>query len=78
MTNDNTEDSWIYKFVQFKFHKNVPFFLLKSTKQKEKPDIFSGGDYSCLATVEGIELSKEELRGDLVPCGKSEKFRNNF
>ena len=58
--------------------KMCHFFLLKSAKQKEKPDIFSGGDYSCLATVEGIELSKEELRGDLVPCGKSEKFRNNF
>ena len=40
--------------------------------------LFSGGDYSCLATVEGIELSKEELRGDLVPCGKSEKFRNKL
>ena len=39
---------------------------------------FSGHDYSCLATVEGIELSEEELRGDLVPCGKSEKFRKKF
>ncbi|XP_023341528.1 uncharacterized protein LOC111711408 isoform X3 [Eurytemora carolleeae] len=50
----------------------------KGSENRMGPGETPGHDYSCLATVEGIELSEEELRGDLVPCGKSEKFRDEI
>ena len=65
--------------ILLKLNNICMFITLYSNFYPPNPfRLFSGGDYSCLATVEGIELSKEELRGDLVPCGKSEKFRNKL